>query len=99
MKEALLRKKATQLLKNEGWVVWFPKKVKFWETDIFGVYDILAVRKNKLRFIQITTLPNLSARRKKIQNFLIPNEVNIPSEIWAYDKKKKKFKIEKVDDT
>ena len=95
MKEALLRKKATQLLKNEGWVVWFPKKVKFWETDIFGVYDILAAKKNRLRFIQITTLPNLSARRKKIQNFLISNGVSIPSEIWAYDAKRKYFKIEK----
>jgi len=99
MKEALLRKKATHFLQSQGWVVWFPKKVKFWETDIFGVYDILAAKKNRLRFIQITTLSNLSARRKKIDRFLISNRVKIPSEVWAYDAKKKYFKIEKVDDT
>ena len=96
MKEALLRKKATHLLQSQGWVVWFPKKVKFQETDIFGIWDLFCIRGSKIRLIQLTTLSNLSARRKKIQNFLISNGVNIPSEIWAYDKKKRKFKIEKV---
>ena len=96
MKEALLRKKATHLLQSQGWVVWFPKKVKFQETDIFGIWDLFCIRGSKIKLIQLTTLPNLSARRKKIQNFLISNEVNIPSEIWAYDKKKRKFKMVKI---
>ena len=96
MKESQIRKKAIELLNKSNWVCWFPKKIKFQETDIFGCYDILAVKKNKLRFIQITTLSNLSARRKKIEKFLISNEVNILSEVWAYDKKKRKFKIVKV---
>ena len=95
MKEAIIRKKAVELLKKDKWVCWFPAKVKFQETDIFGVYDLVCVRKNRLKFIQLTTLSNLSARRKKIQNFLISNGVSIPSEIWAYDAKRKYFKIEK----
>lgn len=99
MKEALLRKKATQLLKSQGWVVWFPKKVKFQDTDIFGCYDLIVARGSKIKLIQLTTLSNLSARRRKIRNFLLVNGLKLPSEIWAYSKKTKRFKIEKVDDT
>jgi len=98
MKEAYLRKKAIQLLQKQGWIVWFPKKVKFQETDIFGCYDLICARGSEIRLIQITTTPNLSARRRKIKNFLDVNQLKLPSEVWAYSKKIKCFKIEKIDD-
>ena len=97
MKEPEIRKKAIRLLELKGYVCWYPKKVKYQETDVFGVYDILAARKNKVRYIQITTYPNISARRKKILGFLEKNNVKIKgSEVWGYHKSKKKFIIIKI---
>ncbi len=97
MKEQLLRKKAIEILEKEGWTTWFPKKVKYQETDAWGVFDLLCWWKNYLKFIQITTLSNIRAREKKVRGFLERNKLTIPLntyvQIWGYNKKKKVWKI------
>ncbi len=70
--------------------------IRFKQNDIFGIIDVLALKRNKLRYIQLTTLSNLSLRRKKILNFFKENKVKLPVEIWSWSKKEKKFKIEKI---
>ncbi len=103
-KEAEIRKKAIQFLEDRNWIYWTPSKVKFKQNDIFGVFDIICCKKGvgSLKFIQLTTVSNLSARRKKIQNFLKKNKISsknsfgAPVEIWAWSKKKKNFKIELI---
>jgi len=98
VKEATIRKKAIELLTAEGWVCWYPKKVKFQETDIFGVFDLICARGSEIKLIQLTTLPNLSARRRKIRRFLKEHNLQLKYEIWAYSKKNRRFKIEKLTD-
>src|SRR3989344_7558091 len=93
-KEAEIRKKAIQLLESQGWICWFPPKVKFKQTDVFGIIDLLALKGRGKKNIQLTTLPNVSARRKKIANFLKKTKIELTVEIWAWDKKRKKFKKE-----
>lgn len=95
-KEAVTRKKAIQELTNRGWLTWYPAKVRYKENDIFGIIDLLALRKTKMRYIQLTTLPNLARQRKKILSFFRKKEVKLPVEIWVWLKKKRKFKIEMV---
>jgi hypothetical protein len=95
-KETEIRKKALEILKKEGWVCWWPAKVKFRESDIFGAFDLIISRKNKIKFIQLTTTSNLSTRRKKVEKFLKINKLKIPSEIWGYSQKSKGFKIIKI---
>jgi hypothetical protein len=95
-KESVTRKKAIQILSEGKWVCWCPKKVKFHESDVFGIVDLLALKGNRQKNIQLTTLPNVSAKRKKITNFLKKHRVVFPVEIWGWDKKKKKFKKERV---
>lgn len=95
-KEAEIRKKVIQILEKEGWVVWYPPKVKYRQTDIFGIIDLLALRKNEGKNIQLTTLPNISTKRKKIINFLKKFKVEISVEIWAWDQKKRKFRKEEI---
>jgi len=104
-KESLIRKKAVEILTKEKWMTWWPAKVKFKQNDIFGAFDMVCCKKGagNLKFIQLTTAPNLSARRKKIQSFLKKNGINGPKivfgaevEIWAWAKKIKKFKIETI---
>ncbi|MDP3991159.1 MAG: hypothetical protein Q8P63_02600 [Candidatus Nealsonbacteria bacterium] len=95
-KESYNRKKLIKSLESEGWICWFPPKVKFQQSDVFGIIDVLALRRNKMKNIQLTTLSNVSARRKKITAFLTSNQVKLPVEIWAWHPKKKSFKKEKI---
>lgn len=95
-KEAEIRKKAIKILEKGSWVYWWPAKVRFRKNDIFGAFDIVCSRKNKIRFIQLTTTSNLSTRRKKVEKFLRTNKLKIPSEVWGYSKKHNKFKIVKI---
>ena len=95
-KENEIRKKAVKILADAGWIYWYPPKIKFKKTDIFGIIDLLALKGKKRKNIQLTTISNLSTRRKKIINFLETFKVELPIEIWCWDKRKKKFKKEKV---
>jgi len=95
-KEAQIRKKVVEILEKEGWIVWYPPKVKYKQNDIFGIIDLLAIKGKKQKNIQITTISNVSARRKKIINFIEKSKVELPVEIWAWNQKKKIFKKEKI---
>jgi len=95
-KEAEIRKKAIEELETDGWITWFAPKVKFKQTDIFGIIDLLALKGKCKKNIQLTTLSNISARRKKIVNFLKQNKVEMTVEIWAWNHSKKMFKKEKL---
>lgn len=95
-KEADIRKKAIQILEDRGWITWYPSKVKYKQNDIFGIIDLLALKGRQKKNIQLTTLPNISFRRKKIINFLKKFKIELPIEIWAWNSSKKIFKIEKI---
>ena len=92
MKESEIRARAIKELIKEGWVVWYPPKVKYHSTDIWGVFDLIAVRCSELLFIQLTTVPNIAARRKKINKFLRDSGAKVRWEIWAWDKKRGGFR-------
>ncbi len=95
-KEALIRKKAIQILEEKGWITWYAPKAKFRSSDIFGIIDLLALKGRRKKNIQLTTLPNVSARRKKVVNFLKKFKVELVVEICAWDQRKKKFRKEKI---
>ena len=95
-KEAQIRKKIVEILEEDGWIVWYPSKVKYQQNDVFGIIDLLAIKGKKKKNIQITTVSNLSARRKKITNFVKKANVELPVEIWTWNQKKKIFKKEKI---
>ena len=96
MKEALIRQKAISILEGKNYVCWYPPKVKWRkEGDIWGIGDLICTSENGIKLIQLTTLSNLSARRKKIKKALENINVSCLIEVWAYDKKKKQFKVER----
>jgi len=104
-KESEIRKKAVQILEKQKWLIWWPSRAIFKQNDIFGIFDLICLKKRAgdLKFIQLTTLSNLSTRRKKIKNFLKKNRLfkknpmNI--EVWGWNKRKKEFKIETIQGT
>jgi hypothetical protein len=95
-KESEIRKKAIKILNHEGWICWFPAKARYKQNDIFGIIDLLAIKGERFKKIQLTTLANISTRRKKIRKFIKKNKVKLSVEIWAWSNKNKKFKIEKI---
>ncbi len=95
-KEAVARKKVIQELQEKGWVTWYAPKVKYQQTDVFGIIDILAVKGRQRKNVQLTTLPNVAAKRKKITNFLTKYQVEMPVEIWSWDLKRGQFRKEKI---
>lgn len=94
--EATIKKKVYAQLTKEGYIGWSAPKVRYQETDIFGIFDGIFLKDSDLRFIQWTTRSNISARRKKIMHFYDTNDVFLPCEIWGWDAKKKLFKIEYI---
>lgn len=82
-REATIRKKVRETLEKEGYLTWCPPKVKFQETDIFGVFDMAAVKDSELRFIQYTSSSNHAARKRKIMDFFEKHDVFIGCEIWS----------------
>lgn len=94
MREAGIKKKVYAAMEKEGYIGWSPAKVKYRETDIFGIYDGVFIKDSHIRWLQWTSRSNISARRKKIQKFFDDNDVFIPCEIWGWNDKKKEFKIE-----
>ena len=69
MKEKELKKLLKQELIAKGYANWWPAKVRFYQNDIFGVYDCIAWNGENLLLIQMTTKPNVSARKKKILDY------------------------------
>lgn len=96
MREAEIRKKAIKILTDKNWICWFPSRARYKQNDIFGIIDLLAVKGKIMKKIQLTTLPNVSTKRKKIKNFLEKFKVELPVEIWAWSKKDKSFRKEKI---
>jgi len=104
-KESEIRKKAVEILGKKKFLCWYPAKVKFKQNDIFGIFDLICCQKKtaKIKFIQLTTLSNLSARKKKIKNFFKKNRISQKSqknslniELWGWDKRYKIFKMIKI---
>ena len=97
MKESQIRKLAIDKLKADGWVCWYSYKSKWAkESDIFGVYDLVICKGSRVRWIQLTTIGNIGARKRKIEGFLRATGARLPSYVWGWDKKKKIFKTIKL---
>jgi len=97
MTEAKIRALALEKIRKEKGVPWFPKKVKWHETDAWGVFDILIIYPpSNFVPIQITSRSNMSARKKKILNFFNKFKISIYCEVWGWDKKIKEFKIQHI---
>lgn len=90
MKESYIRKKVLDELTRQGYVCWWPyppRNTYAKEKDILSIFDVLAVKRktSEVRWIQFTSLSNVSARKKKILDYFRANEIFLPlSEVWGY---------------
>ena len=96
MKEAQIRKKFKEAYPKDE--IWFAPKVKWKaESDIFGVFDaVMWSTTGIISFWQLTTLSNISARRKKIKARINNKKFGCSVFVAGWNKKKKIFKIIKI---
>lgn len=68
--------------------------------DIFGVFDVIAVRTTDVRFIQVTTTTNMGARQKKVETIANKFPADTAVEVWAWvgghKKVDKRYRAQKV---
>jgi len=60
------------------------------KNDLWGFIDFLAIKKNEVLAIQVTSKSNMSSRRRKItehENLAIVRESGIRVELWGFYKK------------
>ena len=85
-------KKIKRMFEGEGTFIYFPPKVRFHSDDIFGAFDCIIYYKSEIHLIQITTLSNISHRRKKIEK-IFNHDFPKNSFIYAYNEKHDTWKI------
>lgn len=85
-KEATIRKRAKEEL--EEWVVWIPTATAWHSNDVFTIFDLIAWNDCYMRFIQYTSHSNVSARLKKIREYMKEHKLVMPphctGEVWGY---------------
>lgn len=93
--ENTIKNNVKKKLKEEGYHTWAPARGGYMNQlqDVFGVFDILAIKGFHIRYIQYTSKKNMTARKKKIAEFFKKHNCFIPCEIWGYDEEKREFKI------
>lgn len=85
MKEIELRRLASLEL-GDNWAIWHLQKVRYFQSDIFGVFDFIAINKitHLIMLVQLTTLSNASKRRNKIYDWLRENNLNSFQNVWLW---------------
>ena len=97
MKESDIQLEAKKVLLDQGYVYWFPPKIRFYQRDIFGIFDFVAARKEEILFVQLTTVQHISDRRRKITAFMADHYCSFANAwIWAWNKEKGSFKVVKT---
>lgn len=104
MKEKEIRALVESELKNmwgsDFFALYAPPRVRYYQTDIFGVFDIIAIAPHSQLpyFIQITTVNHRSERYKKIKDWLRRFDLYKFNSawLWCYDKEKMLFRKEVV---
>ena len=101
----MTEKKLVQLLydyfeanSSGDFIFWRAPAFKTFRWDIFGIFDVVIVfRTGQVHFIQVTTAPNLAARRRKIVAYFEQVKFKIPNAyIFAWSDINEEFIIEEI---
>jgi hypothetical protein len=89
-----IEKKVYLILKQQGYLVEKPVRVKWHAIDFFGCWDFIAVNNQEIRFIQVSSLKWTNRPieyREKLLKF--PKPPCVKKEYWFYNRKTKQFEI------
>jgi len=83
-KGAKHEREAVKQLEEQGWIAFKPQKTSRYGTqDIFNMWDIVAIKKNKLRFVQVKT-NSTAGFLKKLNLWKYDHEIkDVSWELWV----------------
>jgi hypothetical protein len=90
-------------LTDQGYLVENVEKFNFItkrKNDLWGFIDFLAIKRDEVLAVQVTSKGNMSSRRKKITehpNLGIVREAGIRIELWGFYKEKNRWQV-KIED-
>lgn len=71
------------ILIADGWLVDRKNRTKFQSNDFFEMFDIVALRGNTVKFIQVkSNISHFYSARKSIKKWVKNNKVSVPCELW-----------------
>lgn len=84
--ELLARKE----LEADGWLVEKKNNTKWQSPDFWGVFDLIAIKENNVKFIQVkSNIGDFYKGRKKTKAWIKENNFKIPTEVWLYEGRSK----------
>jgi len=86
-----------KMLEAEGYLVDSKPNVRFHSPDLFGMFDLVAIKGINVRWIQVKYEKKYShfyTARKEIVKFMEENQLDINVEVWGYDKSRKRWRKE-----
>jgi len=92
-------RKAYQRLINQGYLVEKPIRTRWHRTDLFGIWDFIAVKNTHIRFIQVSTR-YFTDKPKKDQDQMLnfPQPPHSTKEFWHWPKRKGSPRITLIDE-
>lgn len=80
-----IEKKARDLLIKDGYLVEKKNWNKFESPDFWGLFDIIALKNDEVRLIQIkSNKSGFYTARKEIHSWVNINSVKVSCEVWLY---------------
>ena len=90
-----LEKKAIEILKKQGYLVEKYPKVKFQRQDFLGLFDIMAIKPDHIRFIQVSAIKfNKRSRKFKEKWFQTKLPECCRKEYWFWSRRVRDFLID-----
>ena len=89
---------AKKILIDDGWLVEQKNWSKWRGKDFFGLFDIVAIKGEFIKWIQIkSNRSDFYKVRKQIKNWLIENNLEMNTEIWLKENRQD-WRVEKLYD-
>jgi hypothetical protein len=93
-KGKLFEKKAQDILEKQKYWIEKARHIRFHAQDLFGCWDLMAVSRKKIRFIQVSSEPFGSRSRADKERMLaFPKPPGSQKEYWRWNQKKNEFEI------
>lgn len=93
-KGKLIEKKAQDALAKDGYWLEKARRMRFQAQDLFGCWDLIAVSRKEIRFVQVSSEPFGSRSRADKERMLaFPKPPGSQKEYWRWNEKKKQFEI------
>ena len=81
-KGSYFERKAKEILERHGFVVEKTKRSRFNRNDFFGLFDLIAVSKETVKFIQVADRMKMKEWVARAKRFPLP--ANCSNEVWLY---------------